>query len=68
MLEEEKVSAAAEGGTDAPVRGLRLVEDPEARPRPAPDPALKELLDDMQRRYRVQRERMERGPDDRDAA
>jgi hypothetical protein len=47
---------------------LRLVPSPEERQRPEPDPELKEVLDDMRRRYRVQQERIERGPDDRDAA
>jgi hypothetical protein len=47
---------------------LRLVPFPEEQKRPEPDPELKEVLDDMRRRYRVQRERIERGPDDKDAA
>jgi hypothetical protein len=47
---------------------LRLVKSPEARPQPAPDPELKAMLDDMRRRYRVQRVRPDHGPDDRDAA
>ena len=47
---------------------LRLVPSPEERPRPEPDPELKEVLDRMRRRYRVQRERIERGPDGKDAA
>jgi hypothetical protein len=47
---------------------LRLVPSPEERPAPAPDPELKEILDDMRRRYRVQQERIERGPDGKDAA
>ncbi len=47
---------------------LRLVPSPEERPAPEPDPELKEVLDDMRRRYRVQRERIEREPDDKDAA
>lgn len=46
---------------------LRLVPSPDEQQRPEPDLELKEVLDDM-RRYRVQRERIERGPDDRDAA
>jgi hypothetical protein len=56
-----------EGGGRA--GGLRLVPSPgEARKPSAPDPELKEILDDMRRRYRVQRERIEHGPDDKDAA
>jgi hypothetical protein len=47
---------------------LRLVPSPEERPAPAPDPELKEVLDDMRRRYRVQRERIERGPEGKDTA
>jgi hypothetical protein len=48
---------------------LRLVPSPDNERKPSElDPALKEVLDDMRRRYRVQRERTERGPDDRDAA
>jgi hypothetical protein len=47
---------------------LRLVPSPEERQRPEPDPELKEALDDMRRRYRVQQERIERGPDGKDAA
>jgi hypothetical protein len=35
---------------------------------PQPDAELKELLDDMNRRYRRQRERIERDPDGKDAA
>jgi hypothetical protein len=47
---------------------LRLVPSPGERPRPEPDPELKEVLDRMRRRYRVQRERIEREPDGKDAA
>lgn len=47
---------------------LRLVPSPEERPATEPDPELKEVLDDMRRRYRVQRERIEREPDGKDAA
>ena len=47
---------------------LRLVPSPEERPCPEPDPELKEVLDDMRRRYRVQRERIEQEPDGKDAA
>lgn len=48
---------------------LRLVPFPdEERKSPTPDPELKEILDDMRRRHRAQRERFEQGPDDRDAA
>jgi hypothetical protein len=47
---------------------LRLVENPDERPRPELDPDLKATLDDMNRRYRVQRERIEREPDGKDAA
>ena len=47
---------------------LHLVPSPEERQRPEPDPELKEVLDDMRRRYRVQRERIGRGDDGKDAA
>lgn len=48
---------------------LRAVPQPEAqRPRPAPDPELRATLDDMQRRYRVQRERLNLGDDEPEAA
>jgi hypothetical protein len=42
---------------------LRLVPSPEERQRPEPDPELKEVLDDMRRRYRVQRGRLNAGGD-----
>jgi hypothetical protein len=48
---------------------LRLVPAPSEAQKPsAPDPELKEILDDMRRRYRVQREQIERDPDGKDAA
>jgi hypothetical protein len=47
---------------------LRLVPSPEERPAPAPDPELKEVLDRMRRRYKVQHERLRLGGDDKDAA
>ena len=47
---------------------LRLVPSPEERPLPEPDPELKEVLDDMRRRYKVQHERLRLGDDDKDAA
>jgi hypothetical protein len=63
----------AEGADDGKgggqLGGLRLVPPPgEARGPSAPDPEMKEILDDMHHRYRVQRERTEGGPDDKDAA
>ena len=51
-----------------PESGLRLVNSPDARPRPAPDAELKAVLDDMNRRYRVQREREARDDGGTDAA
>ena len=71
MLQGEKAEAGDNPGGDADDagRGLRLVKSSEARPAPpAPDPELKAVLDDMKRRYRVQRERLDQGPDDKDAA
>ena len=47
---------------------LRLVKSPDPRPAPEDDPELKAVLDDMNRRYRVQPERFDRGTDDKDAA
>jgi hypothetical protein len=47
---------------------LRAVPQPAARPRPEPDPELRAMLDDMQRRYRVQRERLNLGDDEPEAA
>jgi hypothetical protein len=51
-----------------PESGLRLVKSPDTRPRPAPDPELQAVLDDMKRRYRVQRERAARDDGGKDAA
>jgi hypothetical protein len=48
-------------------RGLRLIKTPEPK-RSEPSPELKAMLDDMQRRYRVSRERAERDPGGKDAA
>jgi hypothetical protein len=48
--------------------GLRLVKNTDERSRPEPDPELKEALDDMRRRYKVQRERMGIEDDGKDAA
>ena len=47
---------------------LRLVKNPDERPRPEPDSELKAILNDMNRRYLVRRERAEREPDGKDAA
>jgi hypothetical protein len=38
--------------------GLRPVPNPDERSRPAPDAETQALLDDLKRRYRVQRERL----------
>lgn len=46
---------------------LRLIKTPEPK-RPEPRPELKAILDDVRRRYRVNRERAERDPDGKDAA
>ncbi|MFL6335294.1 MAG: hypothetical protein ACJ754_18430 [Pyrinomonadaceae bacterium] len=35
---------------------LRLVKNPDERPRPEPDPGLKEILDEMNRRARIELE------------
>lgn len=48
--------------------GLRLVKNPDERPRPEPDPELRAIIDDMSRRYRAQRERSEPEPVGKDAA
>jgi hypothetical protein len=47
---------------------LRLVQNTKDRPRPEPDCEMKEILNDIRRHYRVQRERIEREPDGKDAA
>jgi predicted metalloprotease len=47
--------------------GLRLVQVPKQKP-VRTDPELKAILDDMRRRYRVQRERAEGETDGKDAA
>ncbi|HEX6624845.1 MAG TPA: hypothetical protein VF064_14130 [Pyrinomonadaceae bacterium] len=47
---------------------LRLVKSPEAPPQPAPDTGLRAVLDDMNHRYRVQRERAGRDGGGKDAA
>ena len=46
---------------------LRLIKTPEPK-RPEPGPELKAMLDDMRRRYRVTRERIDRDPGGKDAA
>jgi hypothetical protein len=43
---------------------LRPVPYPVELPRPVPDPELHAVLADMQRRYRVQRERLSLGDDE----
>jgi hypothetical protein len=50
-----------------PAGHLRLIRTPEPK-RPEPSPELKEMLDDMRRRYRVSRERAEHDPGGKDAA
>lgn len=47
---------------------LRLVNSSVERPRPAPDPGLKAIIEDMNRRHRASRERIERDPGGKDAA
>ena len=70
----ERPTPECEAAVEAVLKGegtggsLRLVKSIEVRPRPETDPELKAILDDMNRRYRVQRERLDRGPDDKDAA
>ena len=67
--EEAEAGDDPRGDADDAGRGLRLLKSSEAGPAPpAPDTELKAVLDDMKRRYRVQRERLDQGPDDRDAA
>jgi hypothetical protein len=67
-LSASKPRKAGEPTFPQPKPGLRLIKPVDERPRPEPDPELKELLNDMNRRYRVQRERIERDPDGKDAA
>jgi hypothetical protein len=60
-------AAESKGGNGA--GGLRLVPSLSETLKPSPpDLELKEILDDMRRRYRVQRERIESDPDGKDAA
>ena len=47
---------------------LRPVPRPVEPERPAPEPELRAWLDDLQRRYRVQRERLNAGDDEPEAA
>lgn len=47
---------------------LRLVKNPDERPRPEPDPELRAILDDMRRRRGMKREREWCDPDGKDAA
>ncbi len=47
---------------------LRLVARTDQRPQAKPDPELRALLDEMQRRDRVQRERQTDAPDEPEAA
>lgn len=57
-----------ESDIEPPAAGrLRLIKTPETK-RPEPDPELKATLDDMSRRYRLQRRRMERDSGGNDAA
>jgi hypothetical protein len=51
-----------------PESALRLVKSPDPRPAPADDSELKAVLDDMNRRCRVQREREARDDGGKDAA
>ena len=48
--------------------GLRVVPRPDKGHQPTLDPELKATLDEMNRRYRVQRERAAAGDDTPDAA
>lgn len=63
-----KPRKAGEPAFPQPKPGLRLIKPVDERKPPQPDAELKELLDDMNRRYRRQRERIERDPDGKDAA
>lgn len=47
---------------------LRLVKNTDERPRPEPDSEMKAILNDRNRRYRVQRERADRESGGKDAA
>jgi hypothetical protein len=67
-VSEQKPRRAGEPAFPSKKPGLRLVKSPDERPVFEPDPALKAMLDDMRRRYRVQRGRAERDPEGDDAA
>jgi hypothetical protein len=62
--------AKAPDAIDEKIRngGLRVVSSHEERPQLSPDPELKAMLDDMKRRYSVQRKRIEDMDDTPDAA
>lgn len=49
-------------GSEHPAPALRLVKTPES-PRPAPDPELKAILDDLKRRHRERGESESGGKD-----
>jgi hypothetical protein len=64
------VSAEREDEPEAPGRpraGLRLIKTPEAK-RPEPAPEMKAILDDIRRRYRLHRKRVEHDPEGKDVA
>jgi hypothetical protein len=67
-VSEQKPRRAGEPAAPSKKPGLRLVKSPDERPVSGPGPDLKAMLDDMKRRYRVQRERAERDPEGDDAA
>ena len=63
-----KPRKASQPAHTEPQPRLRPVPRSDERPQLIPDPELRTLLDDMQRRYRVQRERLNLGDDEPEAA
>jgi hypothetical protein len=67
-MSANKLRKAGQPIIPRPGSQLRLVPCPGESKRPEPDLELKEVLDDMRRRHRVQREPVERESDGKDAA
>lgn len=67
-MSADKLRRAGEPAFPEKKTGLRLVKSPAERPRPKPDPELKAIVEDLNRRARAQRERIEREPGGNDAA
>ncbi len=62
-MSKDQTAGAREAGKPVYERRpeLRLVPSPEDADKPGHDPRLEEVLGDLRRRYRVQRERLDSG-------